>query len=179
MPRAKQFCCRSCHHSRCHYPRLRFFTNSRAPSRDLDRCTHTSTGADHSQACVDCHRRYYRDRDSDDSRTATASYQSAKKKRAAVITSLSATEVSTQSALNAQSSSSSSLSSSSSSPALSLRIGCVGLVNVGNTCYFNVMIQALFHTEHFRHSVLTSPRSLYGPSATLQQLFLNMADMIC
>ncbi|XP_018027567.1 uncharacterized protein LOC108682838 [Hyalella azteca] len=46
-----------------------------------------------------------------------------------------------------------------------------GIDNIGSTCYYNAIIQALFGTDPFRHAVVTSQDSLCATHETLQELF--------
>ena len=48
----------------------------------------------------------------------------------------------------------------------------VGLINLGNTCYMNSVIQALYHTPRFRHQVVESDPVHQPVLASLQQVFL-------
>jgi len=48
----------------------------------------------------------------------------------------------------------------------------VGLINLGNTCYMNSVIQALYHTPRFRHLVVESDPVQQPVLASLQQVFL-------
>jgi len=52
----------------------------------------------------------------------------------------------------------------------------VGLINLGNTCYINSVIQALFHISSFRAEVLTSnPPETRPLLSSLQQVFIFLS----
>ena len=61
-------CCKRCHHSHRHYPKLTFRVDARVPISDVE--CHT-IGADHDRACVDC-RNLFLDRTAMRSRTKNA-----------------------------------------------------------------------------------------------------------
>ncbi|KAF2360060.1 Peptidase C19 ubiquitin carboxyl-terminal hydrolase [Trinorchestia longiramus] len=46
-----------------------------------------------------------------------------------------------------------------------------GIDNIGSTCYYNAIIQALFATDTFRHAVVSCQHSSCEPLSVLQELF--------